>query len=646
MLKLSAKLPKLNKYRKILKQYWGYDSFRPLQEEIILSVAKDKKDTLGLLPTGGGKSVIFQVPTMAHEGMALVVTPLIALMKDQVENLRKLNIPATAIYTGMTKDEIALELDRCTQGLYKFLYLSPERLSTEIFKMKLQGMNINFLVVDEAHCISQWGYDFRPSYLNIAQVRELIPEVPVLALTASATPEVIDDIQDKLGFKEKNVFKKSFERKNLVYYVQKTNDKLGNLIRLTKSIKGSGIVYVRSRLRTEEIADFLNKNGISADFYHAGLSPSAKDKKQNEWKHNRTRIIVATNAFGMGIDKPDVRFVIHIDLPDSLEAYYQEAGRGGRDGAEAYAVVLYNGQDIDRLRSSVEISFPPKETIQKVYSAVCNYLQIPIGSGKEQSYPFNMQEFSMRFKIPPRTTYNSLKILQQEGYLDFTEEIYVPSKLHITAERNDLYKFQVENPPFDPIIKAILRQYEGVFTRFVNINEYQLARKFKTDVKTIRKILFRLKQFGLIEYRPTMKSHFIFFPHGRIAEKNIILTKEKYHFLKQRYIDHIESVISYVERSDRCRSRLILEYFGEEKTENCGKCDVCRNHQLEQQLSGYFAPVEERLKKAPASSEELVRELKITPQQINFILKKLYNDEIIIFDPVTRKFKHKDYGEK
>ncbi len=566
----------MDKYQQILKKVWGYDSFRPLQHEIILSVAEEKKDTLGLLPTGGGKSIIFQVPTLAMEGMAIVVTPLVALMKDQVENLARRGIKAVAIHSGLSKDEINIELDRATDGYYKFLYLSPERLETKNFLERLPYMHINLIVVDEAHCISQWGYDFRPSYLKIANIRKILTDIPVLALTASATPKVVEDIQEKLGFKQTNVFKASFERENLVYWVKKTNDKLGQLLKYIRKIQGTGIVYVRSRRLTEQIAYFLKENGISADFYHAGLAHRVKEHRQNAWKNDKIRIIVATNAFGMGIDKPDVRFVIHLDLPDSLEAYYQEAGRGGRDRKTAYAIMLYNEADIDKLRANVEKSFPPPQTIRNIYSAICNYLQLPVGGGIEESFPFNLFEFSSRFRFSPRTVISSLKLLQQEGYIEFTDEITEYPKLKFTASRQDVYRFQVENPIFDPFIKGLLRNYAGVFERYVPINEFYLAKMFKTKVDLVRKYINKLVELELIDYKPYIRANFLYFPHGRLPEKDIIFTKEHYHFLKSRYIEHIESVINYVQTRDKCRSQAILEYFGETGTKPCGKCDVCR----------------------------------------------------------------------
>lgn len=566
----------LDKYHQILKKVWGYENFRPLQYEIILSVAEHRKDTLGLLPTGGGKSIIFQVAALAMNGMALVVTPLIALMEDQVENLQRRGVPAVAVHSGLSREEIELELQRAADGYYKFLYLSPERLASESFLKRLQFFQISLLVVDEAHCISQWGYDFRPSYLKIGEIREYLPDVPVLALTASATPAVIEDIQKHLKFKEPNVFKKSFARDNLVYWVKNTPDKLGALLRLLRKTRGSGIIYVRSRRRTEELAYFLKQNGISADFYHAGLQYKEKERRQNAWKHGKIQVIVATNAFGMGIDKPDVRFVVHTDLPDSLEAYYQEAGRAGRDQKTAYAIVFYNLADIEKLRQSVRINFPPIDTVRRIYAAICNYLQLPIGSGVDESFPINLYEFISRYKFNSYVVLASLRLLQQEGYIEFTDEITQLPRLKFSASRADVYKFQVENKIFDPFIKALLRKYPGIFERFVTINEFYLARMFHVKVELIRKYILKLQQFGIVEYQPFIRANFIYFPHGRLPEKDIVFSKEHYTFLKQRYIDHIESVIAYVENTDKCRQQMILEYFGETDSKPCGKCDVCR----------------------------------------------------------------------
>lgn len=576
----------MNKYQQILTKYWGYANFRPLQEDIIRSVADDNKDTLGLLPTGGGKSIIFQVPALSKPGICLVVTPLIALMKDQVENLAKRKIKAAAIYTGMTKHEIELTLENCAFGDFKFLYLSPERLGTELFLAKLKSMKVNMIAIDEAHCISQWGYDFRPSYLQIADIRNHLPDIPILALTATATEEVVDDIQEKLHFKEKNVFRKSFERKNLIYIVRTVEDKLRYLLKIVNTNQGSGVVYVRNRKKTKEIALFLLQNKISADYYHAGINTEEKDLKQEKWKKGQTRIIVSTNAFGMGIDKSNVRFVVHMDLPDSLEAYFQEAGRGGRDEKTAYAVLLYNDNDKNKLEKSIVDSFPEKEKIKSIYNALGNHFQIPIGSGKGQSYDFNIGEFASKYTIPIITIYNCLKFLQKEGYIEYTEDVFNPSKVFFTINRDDLYRFQVANAQFDAFIKLVLRTYTGLFSQYVNIDEKYLAKKTNTKVEIIYKYLQNLAKHKVINYIPQRKTPYIIFTEERLDEKNLRIEKENYDVLKNRYIKRIEAVLNYATSTAKCRSKILLEYFGEKNAVRCGNCDICRKRN-ELELSRY-----------------------------------------------------------
>jgi len=570
-------------YTEVLKKYWGYDEFRPLQEDIIKSVADENgKDTLGLLPTGGGKSIIFQVPGLAKEGMCIVVSPLIALMKDQVENLKKQNISAAAIYTGMSRQEIDLVIESAIKGKYKFLYLSPERLGTEKFLANIDRMKINLLAVDEAHCISQWGYDFRPSYLKISDIRQHLPKVKILALTATATPLVVEDIQNKLNFAQKNAFRKSFERKNLIYLVRKTEDKFGQLLKLTQNIQGTGVVYVRSRKLTEKIAGFLKENGISADFYHAGIDPKEKDRKQDDWKQDRTRIIVSTNAFGMGIDKSNVRFVIHIDLADSVEAYFQEAGRGGRDLKDAFAFLLFNEEDIINLKDTTDKSYPPKEVIKAVYEGLCNYLKIPVATGQNMSYEFTLSKFAQTYDFNALEVYSSLKFIQKEGYIEYTDDIFVRSKIHILLSRDNLYKFQVENPKFDGFITFLLRTYSGLFTDYVQVDEYLMAKQAKTEVETIFLHLNKLAELEVIDYVPKKNSPYITFLQERIHPKDFTISKENYDFLKKRHIERIDAVIDYVSRNDKCRSRLLLEYFGETNAPDCGRCDVCHGKKAKQ----------------------------------------------------------------
>ncbi len=564
----------MNKYSQILTKYWGYPDFRSMQEDIIKSVAEEKKDTLGLLPTGGGKSIIFQVPALASEGMCLVITPLIALMKDQVANLKRRNIKACAIYSGMSKREIDIALNNAVFGAYKFLYLSPERLGTELFLHRLPDMKINLVAIDEAHCISQWGYDFRPAYLQISEIRKYIPDIPFLALTATATKRVADDIQEKLAFKEKNLFKKSFERKNLIYIVREVEDKFKYLLRILQKEQGTGVVYVRSRKKTFEIAKFLCENNISADYYHAGIDAKQKDLKQENWMSDKIRIIVSTNAFGMGIDKSDVRVVVHMDLPDSPEAYFQEAGRGGRDQKRAYAILLFNKKDIINAKKRVDTNFPDRDKIKKVYNSIHNYYQIPVGEGKMLIKNFDIRDFCKKFKFSISLVHSSLKLLQQEGYMDFTEDTFISSKVMFNVKREDLYKFQVANSFYDSFLKLLLRSYTGLFSKYVAVNEDKLARKVNSKPEIIFKYLEALSKVDIITYIPQRRKPFIVFTEERL--KNITLSKENYKAKKQRYISRMEAMIHYAESTAKCRSKILLAYFGETDAKRCGQCDVCR----------------------------------------------------------------------
>ena len=620
-------------FNQILSRYWGYGEFRPLQLDIIKSVAAGK-DTLGLMPTGGGKSITFQVYSLSRKGICIVITPLIALMKDQVENLQKKGIRALKIHSGMSHMEIKVTLDNAVWGEYKFLYVSPERLNSEYFKERLAKMDVNLIAVDEAHCISQWGYDFRPSYMNIIQLRELLPGVTFLALTATATPKVVEDIQDKLGFEKRNVLSMSFQRENLSYLVRLREDKMGYLLETLKSVKGSGIVYSRSRKGTREIAAELRKNNISADFYHAGLSTGVRHEKQDDWLAGKTRVIVATNAFGMGIDKPDVRFVIHADPPDSLEAYFQEAGRAGRDGKKAAAVLLFNNADITKLKKHVTVAFPEPENIKRIYQALCNYLQVAEGFGKGQSFEFSLQDFAQNFRFQQAMVYNSLKILQREGYLEFTEEMDNPSRIYFTVSRDDLYKFQVANAEFDAFIKLVLRSYTGLFNGYVNIDEELLARRAGLGHDTVYNYLKHLRKSKIIDYVPRNRNPFIYFSKERISLNRLKITKENYDYRKKDFLERVGAVIHYATSKTTCRSQLLLQYFGENDSPECGICDVCRAMQQIGLTSFDFNEISKQVKKileTPGTYENLLLKLKGNREKSMEVLKWLLDNKRIVF---------------
>ncbi len=566
----------MNKYQEILKQYWGYDSFRDLQEEIITSIGEGK-DTLGLMPTGGGKSITFQVPALAQSGLCIVITPLIALMKDQVQNLRKRGIKALAIYSGMTRQEIVTALENCIFGDYKFLYISPERLDTEIFRTKLRSMKVSMITVDESHCISQWGYDFRPAYLKIAEIRELLPGVPVLALTATATPEVVKDIQSRLNFREENVFRMSFERKNLAYIVRKTDNKTGELLHILKRIDGSAIIYVRNRRRTKEITELLMQEGITADFYHAGLDNAVKDLRQKRWQNGEIRVMVATNAFGMGIDKPDVRIVLHIDLPDSPEAYFQEAGRAGRDGLKAYAVILYAKSDKMTLHKRVADTFPEKEYILQVYEHLQYYYQMAMGDGFQCIREFNLEEFCRKFKYFPVPVDSALKILTQAGYLEYTDEQDNASRILFTIRRDELYKLREMGTEAETLIQTILRSYTGVFTDYAYISEDTLAIRTGLTRQQIYNILVTLTKRRIVDYIPHKKTPYIIYTRERLELRYLHIPASVYEERKARYEARIKAMEEYVTSESVCRSRMLLRYFGEKNEHNCKQCDVCLN---------------------------------------------------------------------
>ncbi|MBS1502383.1 MAG: RecQ family ATP-dependent DNA helicase [Bacteroidetes bacterium] len=567
----------------ILKHYWNHDSFRPLQEEIIQSVLLGR-DTLALLPTGGGKSICFQVPALVKEGICIVVSPLIALMKDQVENLKAKGIEAVAIVSGMGKREIDIALDNCVYGPVKFLYLSPERLLSELVRERISYMNVSLIAVDEAHCISQWGYDFRPPYLHIADLRQLHPDVPVLALTATATDDVKEDIQQKLLFKEPNVFQQSFERKNISYVVQHDENKFRKLLDVPGGVKGSGIVYVRSRKETAEIAKFYNENGFKADFYHAGLAMEQRSSRQEDWQNNRTRIIVATNAFGMGIDKPDVRFVIHKDMPESLEAYYQEAGRAGRDGHKSYAVLLHT--PADRLKNEKKLlsAFPSVDEIKQVYHLLGSHFHLAYGTGQGLSFDLDLGEFCSRYKLDPTKTINALKFLEQDEYLAFTESVFLPSRFKFEVSNEELYRFQIANEAWDPFIKTILRSYGGSFENYVRLREFDLAKRSNLSVQQVIEGLKQLQQMGVLNYLPQTDQPQVTFVQPRSDNKELIINKRYIEERKMVYTRKMEAVFLYAEHK-KCRSQMLLAYFGEDHAPKCGLCDVCLEEKRKRNLS-------------------------------------------------------------
>ena len=576
-------------YQSILRKYWGYDDFRGIQREIIESIGSGH-DTLGLMPTGGGKSITFQVPALSKEGTCVVITPLIALMKDQVENLRRRGIRAAAIYSGLTREEIIITLENCIFGAVKILYVSPERLSSDLFQAKLRHMNVSFITVDEAHCISQWGYDFRPSYLEIAKIRKLIPNAPVLALTATATPAVVQDIQAKLSppdisltpnpspLTSFNVFRMSFERKNLAYVVRHATDKREQLIHILKNVKGAAIVYTRSRRRTKEFAELLNEAGISATFYHAGLDTVTKDERQLAWQNDKTRVMVATNAFGMGIDKPDVRVVIHIDCPDSVEAYFQEAGRAGRDGLKAYAVLLYNDADHRKLEKRIADTFPEKDFIREVYEHLAFFYQIGVGSGYNHTFEFNIDKFCHAFHHFPIQVDSALKILNRAGYIEYTEEQDNQARVMFTVSRNELYRLENNTDNEERVITTLLRNYGGLFTDYNYIDESFIAQQCGLQAQQVYMILKSLSQRHILHFIPQKKTPYIRYTQRREDKEHVQLMPVIYEERKTQYADRIHAMIGYATNDNVCRSRQLLRYFGEENDHDCRQCDVCLSH--------------------------------------------------------------------
>lgn len=620
-------------YKEILKQYWNYDNFRGIQEEIIESIGKGH-DTLGLMPTGGGKSITFQVPALAQPGLCLVITPLIALMKDQVRNLRDRGIKALAVYSGMTREEIVVALENCIFGDYKFLYISPERLDTDIFRAKLRNMKINMITVDESHCISQWGYDFRPAYLKISEIRELLPTVPVLALTATATPEVVKDIQTKLGFREDSrIFRMSFERKNLAYIVRNTESKQEELLHILNSVSGSAIVYTRNRKRTREVAELLVNNEITATFYHAGLNNDVKDQRQRSWLSGESRVMVATNAFGMGIDKPDVRLVIHVDLPDSPEAYFQEAGRAGRDGQKAYAVLLYAKSDKATLSKRITDTFPDKEYIRKVYEDVNYYFQMAMGDGLGCTFAFNLDEFCRNFKHFPVQADSALKILTRAGYLEYTDEQDNASRILFTIHRDELYKLRETDPETEKLINVILRSYTSLFTDYAYINEDSLAIRSGLTRQRIYEILLMLTRRHILHYIPRKKTPYIIYTRERQEAGRLAITRDIYEERKESYITRIKAMTEYATAEDKCRSRMLLRYFGEKNEHNCGLCDVCLSKHHSGMKLGEFQEMEnqirEQLETSPLSAATLLNRINGEREKAERVLSYLLSEEII-----------------
>lgn len=601
----------MQKYHDILKKYWSYDEFRPLQADIIRSIAAGN-DTLGLMPTGGGKSITFQVPALCMEGVCLVVTPLIALMKDQVEQLKKQDIRAAAIYSGMNKSDIHLVLENTVFEAYKFLYVSPERLASRIFQEKIKQTRVCLIAVDESHCISQWGYDFRPSYLKIAEIRDLLPGVPVLALTATATPEVVVDIQEKLHFPRPNVFRKSFGRSNLSYIVRRTENKEEQLLKILQKVQGTSVVYVRNRKKTKEVADYLKAQGIVAENFHAGLKHETRDGRQKRWKQDETRVIVSTNAFGMGIDKPDVRTVVHLDFPDSLEAYFQEAGRAGRDEQKAYAVLLYNDSDITKMRRRIADTFPPKEMVRKVYSAICNFYQIAEGTGEDRCFPFDLAEFCNAFHLPMLVTFNALKILQQGDYLDLTDEQENVSRVLFTVNRDELYQLHLTDRQ-DRLIHVLLRSYTGMFTDPAYISELSLAKRLEWQQDEVYDELIQLTREHVIQYIPRKRTPFLTFTHVRIDAARLRLDREVYDNRRERYVKRIQQVVNYARDEMFCRSQLLLSYFGEKDSKPCGHCDICLSRQEKRLPDAEFESI------AMAVREVLSKEAKTTREMATML---------------------------
>ena len=624
-------MPNRELIHNILNKYWGYTGFRELQEDIIMSVLEGH-DTLGLMPTGGGKSITFQVPTLAMEGLALVITPIISLMKDQVDNLRVRGIKATYLHSGLTMSERRKAIERCVNGNYKFLYISPERLGSDSFIEQVKQMNVCLIVVDEAHCISQWGYDFRPSFLKIADIRKVKPKAPVLALTATATPLVVNDIQEKLNFTRQNVFAKSFVRDNLSYVVRRTEDKIGQLVRIVHSVPGTSIVYVRSRKKTKQISDELNSRGISADYYHAGISNEEKEDKQNRWKSGELRVIVATNAFGMGIDKPDVRSVVHIDIPNSLEEYYQEAGRAGRDGKRSYVVLLVSRTDKAALKKRIAESFPDKQFVKDVYEKVSDFLKIFVGEGYMQTCDFNFALFCKQFQLPLSPTHNALKILTRAGYIDYIEEIDTQARVMIKANKEDLYHIPpTSNVNVDVVLQALLRNYTGLFADYVFINEPLISYKTGISEHDIYESLIILTKMHILHYIPRKRTPYIIYTTARENKSDLIIPKYAYQDLKERLEERINAVIRYAYAEEGCRESIITNYFGENIVRRCGCCDLCidekkkHNHSDKDIQDGILYMTSLK----PRTAQEIVDTLSFPHEEVYAMLRFLVEEGFV-----------------
>ena len=619
------------KYAALLKQYWGYDSFRGIQLQIIKSICAGR-DTLGLMPTGGGKSITFQVPALAQEGVCIVITPLIALMKDQVQHLKARGIRAAAIYSGMTHNEIVQTLEDAVYGGIKLLYVSPERLASDIFQVKLKHMKVSFITVDEAHCISQWGYDFRPSYLQIAQIRDFVPDAPLLALTATATPEVVTDIQHQLKFKAENVFRMSFVRKNLAYVVRETEDKAAQLVHILRSMPGSAIVYVRSRRHSSDIAKMLNEQGVSATFYHAGLEPVVKDMRQDKWQHDKVRVMVATTAFGMGIDKPDVRLVIHTDCPSSPEAYFQEAGRAGRDGKKAYAVLLFNRNDEQKLRKRITDTFPDKQLIRDVYDHLAYFFEVGAGSGNMARFEFNIDKFSVAFKHFPVQVNSALHILQQAGYIDYETDPDTKARVKFILTREELYRLDRSTGKERAVIDALLRNYGGLFTDYEYIDEGYVAQEAGLTHDETYQALKQLNNSRIISFIPRKNIPIITYTQDRVEGKDLVIGKEVYEKRRERFEQRIDAMLRYMRNDKVCRSRQLMHYFGEEESTDCGICDVCAGRKSRPVTADEMSAITSLLADGKKHDLAELMNLKMDSERIDKALRLLAAEEKIVVD--------------